>query len=110
MTSDAFVGQVEAELGLVNIADKAASKGNNFPQLSAEYVVKAAPEVVVLADTKCCQQDAETFAARPGFAKPAAVQTGLILEVDDSVASRWGPRLADFAEELATLLAKGPMG
>jgi iron complex transport system substrate-binding protein len=110
VTSEAFIGQVEAELGLVNIADEGAAEGDLYPQLSAEYVVKAAPEVVVLADTQCCQQDAETFAARPGFAELPAVQTGRVLEADDSVASRWGPRLADFAEALAALLAEDPTG
>ena len=109
-TSKAFIGQLEAALGLVNIADGAAAKANLFPQLSAEYVVKAAPEVVVLADTQCCQQNAKTFAARPGFGDLPAVRTGRILEVDDSVASRWGPRLAEFAEQLAALLARRPAG
>lgn len=107
-TSHAFVGQIEAALGLVNIADAVAKAGNDYPQLSAEYVVKAAPEVVVLADTKCCKQDAKSFAARPGFGAIPAVRTGRVFEADDSIASRWGPRLADFAEDLAALLAGPP--
>ena len=40
--------------------------GNDYPQLSAEYLVKAGPEVVVLADTTCCGESAETFAAATG--------------------------------------------
>lgn len=103
-TSNAFIGQVEKALGLENIADAAGSADNVFPQLSAEYVVKAAPQVVVLADTVCCQQSAATLAERPGFGTLPAVLENRVLEADDSIASRWGPRMADFAEDLAALL------
>ncbi len=106
-TSSAFIGTVEASLGLKSIADGAGGAGGSYPQLSAEYLLRAAPQVVVLADTVCCQQTATTFAARPGFADLPAVKTGRVLEADDSVASRWGPRLADFAESLAALLRGG---
>ena len=37
-----------------------------YPQLSAEYVVEQAPDLIVLADTKCCGQSAATVAERPG--------------------------------------------
>jgi iron complex transport system substrate-binding protein len=106
-TSRTFIGRVEAELGLVNIADGA---GSDYPQLSAEAVAQAAPDVVVLADTVCCGETAETFAARPGFGDLPAVREGRVLEVDDSLASRWGPRVADFAEQLAGLLAATARG
>ena len=102
-TSRTFVGSVEKAFGLVNVADAAAG-GNDYPQLSAEALVAAAPDVVVLADTDCCGQTAETFAARPGFAAIPAVREGRVIEADDDTASRWGPRIADFAEQLAAAL------
>ena len=52
-TSKTFVGKVYAALGLQNIADAADSGGTGYPQLSAEYVVSASPDVIVLADTVC---------------------------------------------------------
>lgn len=106
-TSGTFVGSVESALGLVNVADGVVP-GNDYPQLSAEYLVKAGPEVVVLADTTCCGESAETFAARPGFAALPAVVEGRVVEVEDAIASRWGPRLVEFAEQLSAALGGMP--
>lgn len=107
VTSRTFVGSVEKTLGLVNVAD-GVEPGNDYPQLSAEALVKAGPQVVVLADTKCCGQTPETFAARAGFGQLPAVLEGRVVGVDDDVASRWGPRIADFAEQLAAALGGRP--
>ena len=104
-TSRTFVGSVEQALGLVNVAD-AVKAGNDYPQLSAEFLVQVGPEVVVLADTVCCGETATTFAARPGFSAIPAVLSGRVIEVDDALASRWGPRLVDFAEQLAAALGR----
>ncbi len=79
-------------LGLQNIADPADGP---FPQLSPEYVIGADPDFVFLADTVCCGQSAVTVAARPGWNQMTAVNNGDVIELDDSVASRWGPRLVD---------------
>lgn len=103
MTTDTFVGDVYTLFGLQNIADEAGTPGEST-QLTAEYVVQAAPDLVVLADTVCCQQSAETLAERPGFDTLPAVQEGRVLEVNDDIASRWGPRVADFAESVAEAL------
>ncbi len=102
-TSSTFIGSVYTLFGLVNIADKAADAASSggYPKLSPEFVVKAAPDLIVLADTKCCQQSAAALAKRPGFAGIPAVKNGAVLAGDDDVASRWGPRVADFAEEVA---------
>lgn len=103
-TSDTFIGGVYTRFGLENIADGAADPAGGYPQLSAEYVVGQAPDLVVLADTVCCGQTAGTLAQRPAFDTLPAVQQGRVLEADDAVASRWGPRVADFAEALAAEL------
>ena len=103
--SSTFIGGVYGLFGLENIADGAADASGGYPQLSAEYVAGQAPDLVVLADTVCCDQSAETFAQRPAFGTLPAVQEGRVLEADDDVASRWGPRVADFAESVAQTLA-----
>ncbi len=97
-TSKTFIGSVYSLFGLQNIADAAKGADSGYPQLSAEYVVEAAPDLVVLADTKCCQQSAATLAKRPAFSTLPAVKNGKVIEANDDSVSRWGPRVADFAE------------
>jgi iron complex transport system substrate-binding protein len=108
VTSATFVGAVYALLGLENIADAADADGASFgyPQLSAEFLLAADPDLVFLADTRCCATDASTFAARPGFAALRAVRSGDVIELDDDVASRWGPRIVDFLEQAAAAVAQ----
>jgi iron complex transport system substrate-binding protein len=100
-TSKTFIGQLYAKLGMENIADAADKDGSGYPQLSAEYVVKADPDLIFLADTKCCGQSAKTVAARDGWDGLTAVKTGGVVELDDDVASRWGPRVVDFLQTVA---------
>ena len=98
VTSATFIGEVYAMAGLVNAADPADADGSSwgYPQLSAEYLLNAGPDIIFLADTKCCAQTAATIADRPGWETLTAVSTGRIVELDDDVASRWGPRIVDF--------------
>ena len=91
-------------LGLKNIADAAKGAASGYPQLSAEYIVQQDPDVILLADTKCCGQTATTVAKRPGWSNLQAVQNGDVVPLDDDVASRWGPRIADLLESVGTTL------
>ena len=91
--------------GLRNIAD-AAKGGSDYPQLSAEYVVASNPDLIVLADTVCCGQTAQSVASRPGWSRIAAVRTGSIVRLDDSIASRWGPRLVNLVRAVGTALLR----
>jgi iron complex transport system substrate-binding protein len=100
-TSATFIGQVYKLLGLKNIADEAKAAAKDYPQLSAEYIVASNPDLIVLADTKCCKQDLSSVAARPGWAGVAAVRSGAVVGVDDDIASRWGPRVIDFMQAIA---------
>jgi iron complex transport system substrate-binding protein len=106
-TSKTFVGQVYTALGLRNIADAVPDAfGTGYPQLSAEYVVSASPDLIVLADTVCCGEKPSSVAARPGWDRISAVRTGSIVRIHDSVASRWGPRLVDFFRAMSSALAR----
>jgi iron complex transport system substrate-binding protein len=106
-TSDTFVGSVYELFGLVNIADAAdAADAGGYPQLTGEYIVSESPDLIVLADTICCEQTAETVAERPGWDQIEAVANGDIVEASDDIASRWGPRTVDFVELVAEALAK----
>ena len=95
VTSSTFIGEVYALAGLVNAADAADPDGASwgYPQLSAEYLLDADPDLIFLADTRCCSQTAVTVAERPGWETLTAVTNGTVIELDDDVASRWGPRI-----------------
>ncbi|MEP6299012.1 MAG: helical backbone metal receptor, partial [Ilumatobacter sp.] len=102
VTSDTFIGQQYELLGLTNIAGSSVDGGGNqYPQLNAETVIAANPDLIFLADTKCCGENAATVAERDGWAEIAAVQNGNVIEMDDDIASRWGPRIVDYMEAIA---------
>lgn len=106
ITSSTFIGELYGLLGLENVADP-ADDGSAFgyPQLSAEYLVDADPDFIFLADTKCCGVTADSLAERPGWEALTAVTEGRVVELDDDVASRWGPRMVDFMEIVAAAIA-----
>jgi iron complex transport system substrate-binding protein len=103
-TSKTFIGKIYALFGLRNIADAADSTASGYPQLSNEYVIAANPSLIVLADTRCCGQTAQTVGARPGWNTIAAVRNHAIVRIDDSIASRWGPRIVNFVRAVASAL------
>jgi iron complex transport system substrate-binding protein len=106
-TSKTFIGSIYKLFGFRDIADAADTTGSGYPQLSAEYIVQQNPQLIVLADTKCCQQTAATVAARPGWGTIAAVQHQRVVGIDDDVASRWGPRIVQFAQAVARMARRG---
>jgi len=110
-TSSTFIGQVLHLLGLTSIADaaKGAAASGGYPQLSAEYLLKANPDYVFLADTLCCKQTTATVAARPGWATMSAVRDGRIVELNDDIASRWGPRIVDLLRTIANAIKQHPV-
>jgi iron complex transport system substrate-binding protein len=95
VASKTFIGSVLALAGLQNIADKADKDGTGYPKLSAEYVIDSDPDLIFLADTRCCGQSRDTVVKRPGWDKLAAVRGKRVHALDDDVASRWGPRVVD---------------
>jgi iron complex transport system substrate-binding protein len=100
VTSDTFIGNLLATLGLKNIADEAKGASSGYPQLSAEYIVSADPDLILLADTKCCNQSPEKVAKRAGWGDLTAVQHDGVVPLDDDIASRWGPRIADLLQQV----------
>ncbi len=99
--STTFIGALYSLLGLQNIADEADSDSGGFPQLNAEFIVSANPDLIFLADTKCCAETAATVAARPGWDVIAAVQNANVFEMDDDIASRWGPRVVEYLQAVS---------
>jgi iron complex transport system substrate-binding protein len=104
-TSKTFIGRVYALFGFRNVADKARGAGD-YPQLSGEYILASDPDVVVLADTICCKQTSAKVRARPGWGSISAVKRHRVVAVSDDIASRWGPRIVDFARIVARVVAR----
>ena len=96
-----FIGGVIRKLGLKNIvgSDMAA-----FPQLSPEYVVRASPQWVLLAES--AQTD---ISARPGWRDMSAVQAGQVCvfsHAQSQILVRPGPRMGEAAEAIVACLNK----
>jgi iron complex transport system substrate-binding protein len=110
VTSKTFIGSLFAMVGLDNVADTADPDGSKggYPQLSQEALVNANPDMIFLADTKCCRQSAGTVRARAGWAGITAVRTGRVVALDDDIASRWGPRVVDLLRAVVDAVAKVP--
>jgi iron complex transport system substrate-binding protein len=106
-TSSTFIGSVYKLFGFRDIADGAGSAGGGYPQLSGEYIIAKDPQIVVLADTKCCGQSYTSVAGRPGWSNIAAVQHHRVVTANDDVASRWGPRIVQFARTVARIAKQG---
>ena len=102
-TSKTFIGSIYKLFGFRDIADAASGASGGYPQLSAEYIIAKNPQIIVLADTKCCQQSYATVAARPGWSTISAVQHHRVVDANDDVASRWGPRIVQFARTVARI-------
>lgn len=102
--STTFIGELYTMLGLADIADAAEGDAAGYPQLSPEFILERDPDLIFLADAKCCGQTAATVLARPGWDELTAASTGGIIELDDDIASRWGPRVVDFLDTVATAI------
>jgi iron complex transport system substrate-binding protein len=100
VTSGTFVGELFALTGMSNIADPADPDGYGFPQLTAEYIIGQNPGVIYLADTKCCGQSIDAVGERPGWDTLDAVVNDAVVELDDDIASRWGPRMAELVDDI----------
>ena len=110
-TSSTFIGSLLALLGMKSIADAAtgAAASGGYPALSAEFILKANPDYIILADTGPTGggQDAATVAARPGWSVLTAVKDKHIILLNTDIASRWGPRIVDLLRDVAAGIKPG---
>ena len=95
-----FVADVIDRAGGDNIAADAAEM---WPQLSAEAVVSANPDVILLAD-EVAGVTPEQVAARPGWQGIAAVAQDRVVPIDPDLVARPGPRVVDGLEAVAAAL------
>lgn len=108
VTSSTFIGNLLSLLGMKSIADAAtgAAAADGYPTLSAEFILKANPDYIILADTGPTGggQDAATVSRRPGWSVLSAVKLKHIILLNPDIASRWGPRVPDLLQDVVAVL------
>ena len=95
-----FVGDMIALAGGVNVFAQAESP---FPQVSAEQVVAANPDVIILSDA-AYGITIESVLKRPGWQIIAAVKQQRVAPIDDNLVSRPGPRIVEGLEASARII------
>ena len=91
-------------LTLAGAANVAAAAAGPFPRISAEEIIRANPELIVVPIGGFSPPDVvdpQRFAQRPGWQSIEAVRRRAIRGVDADLVSRPGPRLVDGLETLA---------
>jgi len=76
---------------------------NAYPQISAEKLLVADPQYIILGDAAYGESPA-TVGARPGWSAVSAVRDHHVYAFNDDLASRPGPRIVDGLEALVRLL------
>ena len=105
-TSQTFIGSIYKDFGLINIADSASkSDSSGYPQLQSEFVIKANPSIIFLGDAQY-GESSKTVVTRAGWREIAAVEKGNLFALPNDIPSRWGPRLVDFYQFVATSIVK----
>jgi iron complex transport system substrate-binding protein len=94
-----FGDELIQDAGGTNIFGSDGDSGG-YPNVSAESIISANPQAIVLADGL----DTSTIASRPGWSSMAAVTSGRIYSVNSDLFSEPGPRLVDALEQLANVL------
>lgn len=95
-----FVDDIITMAGGVNVFANASSA---YPQISAEQVVSANPEVIILPDA-AYGITVDSVLTRPGWQRIDAVKSNHVYPIDDNLVSRPGPRVVDGIEAAAKLI------
>jgi len=95
-----FVNQIIEIAGGENVASRATSP---YPQLSAEEIIQANPQVIILSDAAYGVAP-ESVGKRPGWDVIDAVKNNRVYPIDDNLVSRPGPRVAEGVEAAAKLI------
>jgi iron complex transport system substrate-binding protein len=95
-----FVHDLINLAGGTNIFAQAESP---FPQVSAEQVVAADPEVIILSDA-AYGITIESVGQRPGWQAITAVKQQRVEPIDDNLVSRPGPRIVEGLEATAKII------
>ena len=95
-----FVNDLITLAGGENVFGAVASP---FPQVGAESVVAAAPEVIILSDF-AYGISPESVKARSGWSGVPAVKNNRVMPIDDALVSRPGPRIVNGLEAATRII------
>ena len=98
---NSFIGNLYVLLKAQNIAQSGTSP---FPQLTAEAIIQADPEVILLGDGRLPGGAPDEVKRRAGWGVISAVKSNRVYPVEDNLVSRPGPRVVDGLEQVARLL------
>ena len=99
-SESSFIGELLARMGLRNVVPAALGP---FPKLNPEFVVRADPDVILLAD----DEPGANLAGRPGWQRLRAVRQGRVCNFTRAQANllvRAGPRMAEGVRLVARCL------
>jgi iron complex transport system substrate-binding protein len=95
-TGDTFIGQMIEMAGGNNIAKDGAGW-----KYSLEKIIENGPEYIVISKNFGMK---DQFITTAGYKELSAVKNNKVIEIDDNLLNRQGPRLADGVEALAKIL------
>lgn len=95
---------VDLLISLAGGENVGASLSGEWAQISQEELIVQNPDIILLGDALYGGVTAEQVAGRPGWGDIAAVQANRVLEFNDDLVSRPGPRLVEGLEEMARVL------
>ena len=93
-----FIGDIYQKLNYKNVADKADISNLGYPKLSPELIISENPDLIVLPGKD--NKYVEKVKLRPGWGYIEAVKKNNFLLTNNDIASRWGPRILNFASIL----------
>ena len=93
-----FIGDIYQKLNYKNVADKADIRNLGYPKLSPELIISENPDLIVLPGKD--NKYVEKVKLRPGWGYIEAVKKNNFLLTNNDIASRWGPRILNFASIL----------
>ena len=93
-----FIGDIYQKLNYKNVADKADISNLGYPKLSPELIISENPDLIILPGKD--NKYVEKVKLRPGWGYIEAVKKNNFLLTNNDIASRWGPRILNFASIL----------
>ena len=93
-----FIGDIYQKLNYKNVADKADMSNLGYPKLSPELIISENPDLIILPGKD--NKYVEKIKLRAGWSYIEAVKKNNFLLTNNDIASRWGPRILNFASIL----------
>ncbi len=95
---------IDLLIGMAGGHNIGSSLQGEWAQISQEELIVQNPDIILLGDSLYGGIKPESVAARPGWKDINAVKNSRVLEFNDDLVSRPGPRLVQGLEELAKIL------